>query len=185
MLLSARREEIASLRWSSEVDLEAALIILPSGRTKGGREHEIPLSGPALEILKALSRRMNSDGTPRDFVFGGGRGGFQGWSKSKRELDARILAARQRAMKSGMPPWTLHDFRRSFSTTAHERLGIQPHIVEACLGHATFKSGVAGVYNKAIYRVDKRRALETWAEHLMAIIEDRENKIIPLRLESA
>jgi integrase len=175
MLLSARREEIASLRWS-EVDLEAALITLPPGRTKGGREHEIPLSGPALEILKVLPRRTNSDGTPRDLVFGTGRGGFQDFSGSKLDLDARI---------SPMPGWTLHDFRRSFSTTAHERLAIQPHIVEECLGHATFKAGVAGVYNKAIYRADKRRAFEMWSSHLMAVIEGRDQKVISLRPGSA
>ena len=143
----------------------------------------------ALEILKAQPRRVNSDGTPRDLVFGNGQGGFQDWSASKRDLDTRILTARQARAPTGkatsVPQWTLHDLRRSFSTTLHERLGVQPHVVEACLGHTTFRSGVAGVYNKATYRADKRRAFEMWAEHVMSIVEDRENKIIPLRAESA
>src|SRR5262249_6632292 len=46
MLTGARRDEIASLRWS-EVDLDAATITLPPPRTKNRREHVIPLSEQA------------------------------------------------------------------------------------------------------------------------------------------
>jgi integrase len=177
MLTGARRDEIASLAWS-EVVLDQALITLPARRTKGRREHEIPLSAPALAILQALPRREG-----RDFVFGNGAGGFRGYSRAKRELDARI-AARRAATKKGkpesMPNWHLHDLRRSMSTTMHERLGIAPHIVEECLGHATFKAGVKGVYNKARYRAEKRTALAQWAEHLMAIVDARDFKVVPL-----
>jgi integrase len=185
MLLAARRDEITRLCWS-EVDFDAALITLPPARTKNRREHEIPLSAPALAILQAQPRRINSDGTPRDLVFGNGPGGFQDW-RAKHDLDARILEARQAATEgqaTPMPHWVAHDFRRSFSTTAHERLGIQPHIVEACLGHVTFRSGVSAVYNRATYRNEKRRALEIWGEHVTAIVEERDRKIIPLRSDS-
>jgi integrase len=157
MLTGARRDEVGGLRWS-EIDLRGeALITLPAARTKGRRPHEIPLSGPALAILKA---RMRDDG--RDHVFGRGAGGFSGWSKAKCELDARL---------GEMSEWRLHDFRRSFSTTLHERLDIAPHVVEDALGHhATFRAGAAGTYNKSKYRDPKRRALDAWAAHLMAVI---------------
>jgi integrase len=102
-------------------------------------------------------------------VFGRGVGGFSGWSRAKQDLDARIAAS--------VPEWHLHDLRRSFSTTMHERLGIPPHIVEDVLGHATFKQGVANVYNKASYRNEKRRALDLWAAHLMVVVEGRDSKI--------
>jgi hypothetical protein len=59
-----------------------------------------------------------------------------------------------------MPPWVLHDLRRSVATHMAE-LGIQPHIVEAVLNHMSgHKAGVAGVYNKATYAPEKRAALE-------------------------
>ena len=180
MLTGARRDEIGDLRWS-EIDLDAAVIRLPPPRVKNKREHLIPLSEPALTILKAQPRRSASDGTLRDHVFGRGVGrGYQGWSKSKTELDARIIKATH---GKGIEPWTLHDFRRSFSTSLHgKRFGVPPHLVEALLGHVGgHKGGVAGVYNKEIYLDERRRALARWAEYLMAVIEGRENKIIPLR----
>jgi hypothetical protein len=70
-----------------------------------------------------------------------------------------------------MEAWTPHDFRRSLSTTMHEDLNIPPHIVEAVLGHVGgHKAGVAGIYNKSLYREDKRRALERWNAALMAVV---------------
>jgi len=64
----------------------------------------------------------------------------------------------------------------------HERLGVAPHVVEACLGHSgTFRSGVAAVYNRASYRREKAAALTVWAEHLMAAVEGRETNIVALK----
>jgi integrase len=160
MLLGARRNEVADLCWS-EVDIDTALITLPPNRVKGRREHEIPISQPALEILMAQPRR---DG--RDLIFGRGQGGFADWSANKRDLDARINAN----PSAQMPPWTLHDFRRSMSTTMHERLGVEPHIVEECLGHVTFRAGVSAVYNRSRYREAKRIALQRWGDHILAAV---------------
>ena len=93
MLLGLRRDEVASLRWP-EIDLDAALITLPGARTKNGQAHQIPLPPPAVEILRAQPCRLQSDGTRRDLVFGFGDRGYQGWSKSRRELDARLESRR-------------------------------------------------------------------------------------------
>ena len=61
-----------------------------------------------------------------------------------------------------MAPWGLHDFRRTISTRLHEA-GVAPHIVEALLAHVGHKAGVAGTYNLAKYREQKREALELWS----------------------
>jgi integrase len=156
MLTGARRDEIASLCWS-EIDFDAATIILPPPRTKNKREHVIPLSPQALAILKAQQRH---DG--REHVFGRRAGGFQDWSGSKEDLDARLTAAGHSF------EWRLHDFRRSLSTALHERFDVLPHVVEALLGHVgAYKSGVRGVYNKASYLDERRRALARWAAHVV------------------
>jgi integrase len=153
MLLGARRAEIGDLLWS-ELDLDAALITLPPTRTKNGRAHVIPLPEAALELLRA--QPCNSD---RVFA-------TRSWARSKRLLDER----------SGVSGFVLHDFRRVLSTRLHEKLGVAPHIVESILGHAIV--GISGVYNKAVYLDERRKALSMWAEHVAAIVEDRPAKIL-------
>jgi len=165
ILTACRRSEIGDLRWD-EVDLDGALIELPASRMKNGRPHVIPLSEPALAIL----RRRQRIG---DYVFGrSGRVGFQGWSARRKALDAAIGGSR--------PDWVLHDFRRLASTVMHDRLGIQPHIVERVLAHVGHQAGVAGAYNKAEYLVERRRALARWADHVLALVEGRESKVVSL-----
>jgi hypothetical protein len=59
-------------------------------------------------------------------------------------------------------------------------LGIEPHIVEAVLGHVV--KGVAGVYNRAKHEKAKRAALEAWGAHVMALVEGREpDKVVAMR----
>jgi integrase len=137
--------------------------------------------------LQAQPRRIGSYDASRQFAFGGvGQSGFQGWSKAKTELDARLLAAREAAGKAPIAEWRLHDLRRTASTIMHDRLGIAPHYVEAVLGHVSgHKAGVAGHYNYARYEVEKRNALTRWAEYLTAVIEGRDQKVISLRPGSA
>jgi integrase len=182
-LTGQRRDEIGSLRWS-EVDLDEAVIRLPGDRVKNGVAHEIPLSPPALAILQAQPQRTEADGTPRDLIFGFGRGGFSDWSKRKVALDQRILAALKVAgITDPMPAWRLHDLRRTVSTVMHDQLGVLPHVVEAVLNHTGgHKRGPAGVYNRATYAVEKRAALEKWAEHIEALTNGkRPAKVVKLR----
>lgn len=166
LLTGARRDEVGSLRWS-EVDLDAATISLPGDRTKNSRPFDIPLTPAALSILE------NQPGRPdRDFIFGRRERGFSGWSKAKAELDRQVQLA----------PWRLHDLRRTMSTVMHDRLSVQPHIVEAVLNHVSgHRSGVAGVYNRATYAAEKAAALARWADHVLAVVEDRLPKIVALR----
>jgi integrase len=171
MLTGARREEIASLSWRSEIDLANALVTLPGERTKNGREREIPITKPMRVILDAQRRDNNG----RDQVFGRGDNGFQDYSGSKAELDQRIAAARAARGAEPLAPWTPHDFRRSLSTSMNEDLRIMPHVVEAVLGHVV--KGVAGVYNKALYRDDKRTALERWNAMLMAAVNGKKGVV--------
>jgi integrase len=166
ILTGARREEIGGLSWS-EIDFTARLIRLPPARVKNGRPHDVPLSGPALVLLRAMPETAG-----RNLVFGAGARGLGSYTIPKRMLDARVGGL--------MGPWCLHDLRRTCATHMAE-LGVQPHIVEAVLNHASgHKAGVAGVYNRSTYERDKRQALDLWAGHVMALVEGRPPNVVPL-----
>ena len=88
---------------------------------KGGKAHVIPLSGPPSTSFGA------DNATDREYIFGVGQGGFQGWSAARAALDKRLIGPR--------PDWTLHDFRRMASTVLNGALKVQPHVVERVLAH--------------------------------------------------
>jgi integrase len=162
MISGQRRTEVAGGLWS-EIDVAARLWVVPGARSKNRRPHEIPLCDAALAILP--ERRPG-----RELLFGRGEQAFSGYSNAKAALDKRIAELNDKPIKS----WRLHDLRHSFVTHAAE-LGIEPHIVEACVNHQSgHKAGIAGLYNKAVYRQQKAAAFARFADWLMAVIEGRE-----------
>jgi integrase len=161
ILTGQRREEVGGMLWS-EIGFKDAMWGIGAGRTKNGLPHDVPLSAPVMTILSALNRREG-----RDLVFGAGDGSFQGWSNAKSALDARVSPALGRTPS----PWRLHDIRRTVATRMAD-LSVQPHVIEAVLNHVSgHKAGVAGVYNRASYASEKRRALDLWASHVMALVK--------------
>ena len=94
----------------------------------------------------------------------------------KAALDERI-----RVLGTAVESWTHHDLRRTMATRLAD-LGVAPHIVEALLNHVSgHKRGVAGVYNRADYEMQKRPALALWAEHLIGLVKEGETKVVLLR----
>ena len=165
LLTGARRNEIANLLWS-EINFEKREIELPAERTKNGYPHAVAISNQVSEILPSVIPIHG-----RDFVFGEGATGFQGWSKAKTALDARINKRRADCGEKPIAAWVLHDLRRSFVTHMAEQKLALPHIIEACVNHVSgHKSGVAGVYNRAQYAEEKRAAFESWGEFVAKLI---------------
>jgi integrase len=163
-LTAAGRDEIGALSWG-EVNFDKGVIELPASRTKNSRVFAIPLSDPAVAILRARPRLGGSE-----HVFTSGPNGFKGWSNYKINLDARI---------GSIAPWRLHDLRRTAATRMAE-LDVQPHTIEAVLNHVSgHKAGVAGIYNRATYETEKRRALNLWAEALNGIVNGS-TKVVPI-----
>jgi integrase len=152
LLTGCRRDEIGSLQWP-EIDLKEKTITLPGDRTKNKQAHVVPLSDSAITILKKIPQRAN-----RDFVFGSGRKGYSGWSKSKREIDTTAKPKK---------PWTLHDLRRTVRTGLG-KLSVQPHVAEAVLNHLPPK--LIRTYDRNTYAAEKRDALDKWAAHLTVAI---------------
>jgi integrase len=156
VLTGQRRSEVAGMRMS-EIDTEARTWTLPGERTKNGEQHSVPLSSQAWAIIEAAR-----SGTGDHVLSGTGKTAISGFSKAKRVID-RIVNFRT--------PWTWHDIRRSVVTHLADDLAVPPHIIEAAVNHISgHKAGVAGVYNRATYAVEKRDALQAWADHIDTIV---------------
>jgi integrase len=144
VLTAARSGEVRGATWT-EVDMQAALWIVPAVRMKSGREHRVPLSKPAVKLLRSLA-----PGESADLVFPGLRG----------QLSDMSLTAVLRRMAVDA---TVHGFRSTFRDWVSERTTHTSEVAEMALGHAV------GDKVEAAYRrgdlFEKRVALMSdWAD---------------------
>jgi integrase len=154
-LTGQRREEVAQLRWD-EIDLMQRRWILPKVRTKNNKEHIVPLSDPAIVLLRRFERVQ-----PVVFATSSGKT-FRTFSRSKRELD----------LLCGVTDWRLHDLRRT-CVSGMARLGVAPHIADKILNHQTGTiSGVAAVYQRHDFLAERKDALACWGAHFARIIAE-------------
>lgn len=170
LLTGARLREVAELAWQ-EIDTEARTWTLPAARAKNHREHMVPLSAAALAILETRRETQRTLGTAPKLAFTtNGTTPFSGFSRAKALLDKRIAKA-----NPDMKPRRLHDIRRSVATHMAEELRIAPHVIEAALNHVSgTKSGVAGIYNRALHLDERRVALDTWAAYVLRTVGEIE-----------
>jgi integrase len=93
---------------------------------------------------------------------------FSGFSKAKRALDDAIAGLRSKEKRNPMPPWVLHDLRRT-ARSLMSRAGVASDIAERVLGHVI--PGVRGVYDRHEYLAEKRDALEQLARLVAQILD--------------
>lgn len=148
ILTAARSGEVLNARWE-EIDLEQAIWTIPAERMKAGRQHQVPLSPRAVEILAELANARRND-----FVFPGQRSG-RPLSASSMEMLLRRLKAKA---------ITVHGFRSSFRDWTGDCTDFPREIAEAALAHTI--QGVEGAYRRGS-ALDKRRKLMTaWANFI-------------------
>jgi integrase len=171
LLTGCRLNEVAAMRLG-ELSEDRATWSLPSQRTKNGRPHVVPLPPLARTILTSVKPIAGDAGLIFTTT---GRTPVSGFSKLKRTLDAVMQ----------IPPWRLHDLRRTAATGLAE-LGVAPHVIEAALNHISgAKAGVAGVYNRASYAEEKRIALERWASHLTGLVSQQTSHVVSITSKRA
>ena len=165
ILTTTRSAEARGARWN-EIDLDAALWVIPGARMKAGRDHRIPLSEPALAILREmlpLKRR------PDGLVFPGGRPG----SPLSDVALSKALAV------AGGGDATVHGMRSTFRDWAAEATSFAREIAESALAHAN-RDRVESAYARTDH-LDKRRTLMTaWAAHC-GRSPDAVADVLPLR----
>jgi integrase len=145
ILTACRTNEVLGARWA-EVDLDSALWIVPASRMKAGREHRVPLSAPALDILKRTQELR------REWLFPAARGG---------NLSGMAMSMLLRRMNVDV---TVHGFRSSFRDWAAECTNHPHEVAEMALAH-TVGSKVERAYLRADNFAKRRRLLEDWAAH--------------------
>jgi hypothetical protein len=72
----------------------------------------------------------------------------------------------------------LHDLRRSFRSGLGA-LGTPPHVAELAINHV--RKGIEATYDKHKYAGEIKTALTLWTNHVLATVDGRERKVIPLR----
>ena len=182
LLTGQRRSEVGEARWS-EFDLHNQLWTVPPERFKGDANHVVPLSGDAMALLKTLPRWKTGD-----FLFSsnGGVKPVNGYSKAKLSLDRRMLLtlkalARKRGddpRNVGLPPFVLHDLRRTMRTRLPS-LRVVDEVAEMVIGHG--RKGIQGVYDQHQYLSEMRDALDRWATLLRGIAEQPSSNVVSLR----
>jgi integrase len=148
ILTAARSGEILGMRWN-EFDLDKQIWTVPANRMRTGREHRVPLSARALQILQHLESVRAGD-----LVFPGQARGKQ--------LSNMALQMMLRRMK--IENATVHGFRSSFRDWAGNVSSFPREVVETALAH------VIGDKAEQAYRrgdaLEKRRKLmDAWAEY--------------------
>jgi integrase len=169
-----RRNEVARMKWS-HVDMDKALWTIPAAETKAKREHAVPLSALALEILKRCDRGgefVFESTTPRSK--GETARSISGFGPIKRRLDKLVSAARKAAKLPEIAAWELHDLRRSAASLMRAELGLSSDTIGRVLNHAA-----QGVTEQHYLRLDplaeKRRALDAWGSYLTAIVAPKDD----------
>jgi integrase len=161
------------MRWS-ELDSDLTLWTLPAARAKNAVQHQVPIVPQVRSILAGLPRI-----TGCDFVFTStGKTSISGYSKAKAALD-KVITGLNGDVE--IPPWRLHDLRRSMASYM-ARLGVNLPVVEKLLNHTSGSfAGVAGVYQRHDFADEKRRALEVWGHHVLELTQPPErSKVVTL-----
>ncbi|MHA2734017.1 tyrosine-type recombinase/integrase [Vibrio campbellii] len=156
VLVFGSRSQELRLSTVHEWDLEAKLWTVPEEHSKTGKKIIRPIPERVIPLIAKLiaSAKKNKKALllgelkSPEAVSQFGRGI---WKKLKH-----------------LEKWTLHDFRRTFSTKLADE-GIAPHIAELLLGHEL--GGVMAIYNRSLYLDDKLIALNNWID-ILEIFDD-------------
>jgi integrase len=146
ILTAARTAEAIGARWS-EIDLQARLWVIGPERMKGAREHRVPLSDRALEILSSLPRDS-------EFVFPGAR--------AMKPLSDMAMLKVVRGMRGQGS--TVHGFRSTFKDWAGETTSFPNELTEIALAHA-ISDKTDAAYRRGDMMEKRRRLMADWAAY--------------------
>lgn len=151
ILTAARTGEVLGATWP-EIDLDAGVWTIPAERMKGRREHRVPLSDRALEIVKQAQKL-------------GGEAGyvFPGRSPTKPLSNMALLMLLRRLNVEA----TVHGFRSAFRDWAAERTNFPREVCELALAHAN-RNRVEAAYQRSDLFEKRRELMRSWSAFVTA-----------------
>ena len=149
LCLTATRSGEARLATWSEFDLETQVWTIPASRMKRQREHRVPLSNQAMEVLRRARSLNDVDGLVFPSVTG-------------RALTDSTISKLLRWNNIGCVP---HGMRSSFRVWAAECSNAPREIAEMCLAHVE-GSAVELAYRRTDYFLARRQLMQQWADYI-------------------
>ena len=151
-LVFVRPSELRQAKWK-DINLDTGEWRYLASKTK--TDHLVPLSTQAINILKTI-QPLSGHG---EFVFQNGH------SPRRPMSEAAVNAALKRMGYDTKNEITGHGFRAMARTILHERLNIDPHIIEHQLAHAV-PDNLGGAYNRTRFIVQRTAMMQQWADYL-------------------
>jgi integrase len=147
ILTAARSGEALGATWA-EIDMVTKIWTVPAERMKAGREHRVPLSPPAMVILRQLAEISNE---PADYVFPS--------TKRSRPLSSMAMDMLLRRLKLDV---TVHGYRSSFRDWCGEVSTYPREVAEAALAHVV-GDATERAYRRGDALEKRRRLMDDWA----------------------
>ena len=152
ILTAARTGEVIGAKWD-EIDLTTKVWTIPGERMKAGKEHRIPLSIRAIEILKVMKKgRLN------DYVF----------ASHTRTAASHLSTGVFLSIIKEMPPYeqyTPHGFRSTFRDWASETTAYANETLELALAHVIANQSEAS-YRRQDQLPKRVELMQTWQNYI-------------------
>ena len=149
LLTLVRPSEASGARWV-EIDLATKLWTLPAERMKAKREHIVPLSDQALEILEV----MKPISIHREHVFP---------SRNDPKVPMNSQTANAALKRIGYGGKLVAHGLRSIASTAMNEKGFNRDVIEAALAHSD-RNEVRKAYNRTTYLAQRMELMDWWGE---------------------
>ena len=152
LLTLVRPSEASGARWA-ELDLDAKLWVIPSERMKAKREHIVPLSPQALDILMVMKPISGH----RTYIFPSRNDPQKAMNSQTANAALKRIGYGQKLVAHGL---------RSIASTAMNEAGFNSDVIETALSHVD-KDEVRRAYNRALYLEQRKELLNWWELFVM------------------
>ncbi|CEN65521.1 TPA: DUF4102 domain-containing protein [Klebsiella pneumoniae] len=161
LLTLVRPSEASGARWA-EIDINAKLWTIPAERMKAKREHIVPLSSKALDVLHV----MKPISSHREFIFPSRCDPKQPMNSQTANAALKRIGYGGKLVAHGM---------RSIASTAMNEFGFNADVIEAALAHID-KNEVRRAYNRSVYLTQREELMEWWGEQCVSQFSSIGNK---------